>query len=638
MKSLIAVLALASALGVGYWKMQNPDGGIDEAKSQAHGLMNRLGGGIEAVRSGHTPASSAADANAELESQIVELKQTLRSNQSLLDERLAAVETDAQALRDALAADSNSGASMQTNIADNLEASQVNAQFAERLTSIDQTLSTAATLASDTESRMVLLEESVAALSQSTAQSDAQSGNESYTRLEEQLSAMQATLDAQAAESAARIEALETQLAAQNTNSQKDFETQLSSIRAQTETLARSIDKSVTKQQDQQNNTEQSITLLDEKIASLTTRINTLGSVSSEGSNDATDSNALASVTAQVDQRLAAIEERIAAATSTDTRTTITALQTKLDDANKRIGELESSMASSIDASVTDLTSSVTDVSGNVANVETEVGTLKGSYSELQTNIQTLQEDLGALKSTVESYAIEDLQNDLQTKLTNLENQVRNSPSNDIASITSAIEQSRNRIKTLEQRVTDLPAKSDESQNAMKAQTALQKQIAALESRLSNASPAADEQLSNTLSSVQKQVNDLKNRKYLTAEDLQRSTSGKSIEYKIYFDKSQIGISEEAAKVLDSFIAQESNRATSISIFGTTDRSGSEEYNQQLAKRRANRVRSYLIQRGYDFSKIGAVDGIGEDLAAAELPDGKEDANQRSVIIYAYQP
>ena len=49
-------------------------------------------------------------------------------------------------------------------------------------------------------------------------------------------------------------------------------------------------------------------------------------------------------------------------------------------------------------------------------------------------------------------------------------------------------------------------------------------------------------------------------------------------------------------------------------------------------------VRSYLIQNGFDYTKINTLSGLGEDAAAAELEDEVEDANQRVVVLFAAQP
>ncbi len=89
---------------------------------------------------------------------------------------------------------------------------------------------------------------------------------------------------------------------------------------------------------------------------------------------------------------------------------------------------------------------------------------------------------------------------------------------------------------------------------------------------------------------------------------------------------------------MNSFIAQEKNRTTGVSIYGFTDRRGTAEYNQELALRRATNVRSYLIQNGFDFTKINSLNGLGEDAAAISSEDGAEDAKERSVVLFAAQP
>jgi len=54
--------------------------------------------------------------------------------------------------------------------------------------------------------------------------------------------------------------------------------------------------------------------------------------------------------------------------------------------------------------------------------------------------------------------------------------------------------------------------------------------------------------------------------------------------------------------------------------------------------RRATNVRSYLIQNGFDFTKIKSLSGLGEDAAAIKAEDGAEDAKERSVVLFAAQP
>jgi len=166
-----------------------------------------------------------------------------------------------------------------------------------------------------------------------------------------------------------------------------------------------------------------------------------------------------------------------------------------------------------------------------------------------------------------------------------------------------ALATTRERIQQLEQRVQTLPTDGEAAQAAQSVQSDLQQQIA------------------------QADVAELRDRG--TPND---------VEYKVYFAQSSVSISDEAAVVLRSFIRQEQNRTTGVNIYGFTDRSGDAAYNQRLALQRATSVRSFLIQNGFDFTKIKSLSGLGEDAAAATLDDGAEDADQRTVVLVANQP
>ena len=67
----------------------------------------------------------------------------------------------------------------------------------------------------------------------------------------------------------------------------------------------------------------------------------------------------------------------------------------------------------------------------------------------------------------------------------------------------------------------------------------------------------------------------------MTQDELRQRTEGSAVEYKIYFDAGSTEVGEAAARVLDSFIVQEQNRTTGVSIFGFTDRRGSDSYNRR---------------------------------------------------------
>lgn len=574
MKSLLAVLALTSALGVGYWKTQNPEGGIDDAKAQAQAVFNRLGTGIEAIKDGGTAMTAPSDEPDPVELKLTETDNRLQNIEELM--KLSGSETDNRlaTIEESLAAASAGESSELINLGDTLK-SQIavtDSQLEQTRGQLEQTREELQA----TGGRLNTLEQALGNIP-TTSPED----------VENRVQELESTLGA-------RVEELATQLDTQL----KEQSRKLNAVQGNTS--------------ESSTDTQKNLEAVNEKLAALDSRLNTLSSATGGSSGDSGDTANLTAVTAQIDQRMAAMEARISAATNLNTRTTIDNLQEELIAANKKIAEFESRLGERVDLGT------------SLSNVESEIGSLRSDYSTLQ--------------SQVESSAIENSQNDLQQQLKNLEDLVKSSSaSTDVSALTTELEQSRSRIQALEQRVTELPASSD-SASAKKVQDALQSQIAALENRLANTVSKPDQKIESTLNQVQQKVSALESREYVTAEQLQKMSQNESIQYKIYFGKGSTDISPEAAKVLNSFIAQEANRATSVSIFGTTDRSGSSDYNQRLALQRANRVRSYLIQRGFEFTKINEVDGIGEDLAAAKTADGKEDANQRSVILFAFQP
>lgn len=67
-------------------------------------------------------------------------------------------------------------------------------------------------------------------------------------------------------------------------------------------------------------------------------------------------------------------------------------------------------------------------------------------------------------------------------------------------------------------------------------------------------------------------------------------------------------------------------------VEGHTDSQGSDAHNQDLSQRRADAVRSYLIQRGYDPTLVQAV-GIGEGRPVGDNNSAEGRANNRRVEI-----
>jgi len=234
--------------------------------------------------------------------------------------------------------------------------------------------------------------------------------------------------------------------------------------------------------------------------------------------------------------------------------------------------------------------------------------------------------------------SVDAMQAAIRSELAEIDEQVgEGAASEDAPALGEALESTRKRLATLEDRVQAMPATSAAADVAKGTQDALQEQVRELERRL-EALSRTDPEIVDSISAVREQVDELANRGFVTQDELRAQTEGENVEYKIYFDPNRTDISEDAARVLDSFIVQERNRTTGVSIFGFTDRRGSASYNQRLALERATNVRSYLIRNGLPYTKIRALSGLGEDAAAAILPDDADDAQQRVVVLFAAQP
>jgi peptidoglycan-associated lipoprotein len=77
---------------------------------------------------------------------------------------------------------------------------------------------------------------------------------------------------------------------------------------------------------------------------------------------------------------------------------------------------------------------------------------------------------------------------------------------------------------------------------------------------------------------------------------------------RVYFDLDEYAIRSDAAPVLDSQAAWLNRyRAVRVRIEGNADERGTREYNFALGARRAEAVRSYLVSRGVDPSRIEVI-------------------------------
>lgn len=374
---------------------------------------------------------------------------------------------------------------------------------------------------------------------------------------------------------------------------EQTVETELQSLIDVVEGVETELEQLKTESVTQQARLAIDLASINEKADTLGLRVDTFaGSLSGDSSVEDGGSTATPgalSLSSGLDDRLSALEQKLADVNTGAIR--IRSLEEQLDSANTRIAELES------------------------------------QDEQAQLTLSRLNRSLSELQTAGESLSIDTVQAEIREQLATAQAQIESEEqATDTDELVALLEKTRNRIQTLEQRVQDLPASSTEADTALQIQSELQSQIAALQRRVEDVS-TTDPTLENTVQDVKAQVEQLSSRQ-----------ESKSIEYKIYFDRNSAEVTEDAANVLNSFIAQEQNRTTGVSIFGFTDRSGSAAYNQQLALQRATNVRSYLIQNGLDFTKIKALSGLGEDAAAAVLPDESADAQQRVVVLYADQP
>lgn len=544
MKKLLLLALLALGLGGGVWKAQNPEGTLDNLKSQSVRIFTRVKTGVEAGVD--TIVNNAGGENSS-NSETAKLDDNLEdgSNEQVAGATVAEVTA---LVEDKFAENASSLASLQGTLN-------------ERSASMEAVTAAVAELDN--------------AQQETRARTDA--GNVRQDAIERRLDLLVRRIDEQTTED------------------------ELSELSATVQTQQEQVNSLQTDLVERQRALDESVSDMQEQTRDLDLRLGTLlvGASAAAGDSNSADQDTLDALSISIDERLNGIEDRL----------------TTVNADSRRIGELNEQLASARE----------------------KIVELEQNYSQTTDAVSELDSSVQALTTVGESLSIDTIQAQIRDQLASAQSQIDSSPDNNTTQLEALLETTRNRIQTLEQRVQDLPASSSEADDALQNQSALQAQIADLEQRLeglSNTDPA----LENTVNDVKEQVEQLSSQGFVTREDLRASEQSESIEYKIYFERNSTDISEDAASVLNSFIAQEKNRTTGVSIFGFTDRAGSAAYNQQLALQRATKVRSYLIQNGLDFTKIKTLSGLGEDAAATVLPDDSADAQQRVVVLYADQP
>jgi outer membrane protein OmpA-like peptidoglycan-associated protein len=106
----------------------------------------------------------------------------------------------------------------------------------------------------------------------------------------------------------------------------------------------------------------------------------------------------------------------------------------------------------------------------------------------------------------------------------------------------------------------------------------------------------------------------------------------------VSFDIGRANIKPDFGRVLSQFATTlNANPATSVSIVGHTDNTGSDASNQTLSVERAISARNYLVARGVAMNRI-STDGRGEREPIADNRTAEGRAQNRRVEIHVAEP
>ena len=108
--------------------------------------------------------------------------------------------------------------------------------------------------------------------------------------------------------------------------------------------------------------------------------------------------------------------------------------------------------------------------------------------------------------------------------------------------------------------------------------------------------------------------------------------------FEIFFDLNSSVFNDKANKDLLALLKRllELGGDYRILLVGNADRLGNELYNQQLAFKRADVVKNYLIKNGVGAEMV-ELRAVGEDFPDILTEDGVQKQNNRAVVIYVVQ-
>jgi OOP family OmpA-OmpF porin len=102
------------------------------------------------------------------------------------------------------------------------------------------------------------------------------------------------------------------------------------------------------------------------------------------------------------------------------------------------------------------------------------------------------------------------------------------------------------------------------------------------------------------------------------------------------FNFDRANIRSDQRNKLDELVAELKGASyDSISVTGHADRIGSDRYNEQLSRRRADAVKAYLVRKGVPASKI-EVSAMGESQPVTTEADCN--GQRGRALISCYQP
>ena len=118
-----------------------------------------------------------------------------------------------------------------------------------------------------------------------------------------------------------------------------------------------------------------------------------------------------------------------------------------------------------------------------------------------------------------------------------------------------------------------------------------------------------------------------------TFGDALSAQPARAVHFTLYFNEASDDLTQASRAELDRVLADVAKRPVrDIVIVGHTDAVGTDQYNDALAKKRAERVKAMLVERGIAQGDIDAI-GRGKRDLLVPTPDGVAEPRNRRVEI-----